>query len=150
MAKIYLENENKTREIGYKLGKLLKEGSVICLVGDLGAGKTTMTQSLADSLGIEDYITSPTFTIINEYEGKIPLYHFDVYRIGSSDEMYDIGYDEYVNSNGICIIEWANLIEDILPKEYLNIELRYKDEGREMILTPKGEFYKEIVEEFIK
>lgn len=75
MAKIYLENENKTREIGYKLGKLLKEGSVICLVGDLGAGKTTMTQSLADSLGIEDYITSPTFTIINEYEGKIPLYH---------------------------------------------------------------------------
>ena len=128
MAKIYLENENKTREIGYKLGKLLKEGSVICLVGDLGAGKTTMTQSLADSLGIEDYITSPTFTIINEYEGKIPLYHFDVYRMGSSDEMYDIGYDEYVNSNGICIIEWANLIEDILPKEYLNIELRYKDE----------------------
>ncbi|ERM39657.1 tRNA threonylcarbamoyl adenosine modification protein YjeE [Clostridioides difficile P37] len=109
-----------------------------------------MTQSLADSLGIEDYITSPTFTIINEYEGKIPLYHFDVYRIGSSDEMYDIGYDEYVNSNGICIIEWANLIEDILPKEYLNIELRYKDEGREMILTPKGEFYKEIVEELIK
>ena len=128
IAKIYLENENKTREIGYKLGKLLKEGSVICLVGDLGAGKTTMTQSLADSLGIEDYITSPTFTIINEYEGKIPLYHFDVYRMGSSDEMYDIGYDEYVNSNGICIIEWANLIEDILPKEYLNIELRYKDE----------------------
>ncbi|HBF4284418.1 tRNA (adenosine(37)-N6)-threonylcarbamoyltransferase complex ATPase subunit type 1 TsaE [Clostridioides difficile] len=150
MAKIYLENENKTREIGYKLGKLLKEGSVICLVGDLGAGKTTMTQSLADSLGIEDYITSPTFTIINEYEGKIPLYHFDVYRIGSSDEMYDIGYDEYVNSNGICIIEWANLIEDILPKEYLNIELKYKAEGREMILTPKGEFYKEIVEELIK
>lgn len=123
MAKIYLENENKTREIGYKLGKLLKEGSVICLVGDLGAGKTTMTQSLADSLGIEDYITSPTFTIINEYEGKIPLYHFDVYRIGSSDEMYDIGYDEYVNSNGICIIEWANLIEDILPKEYLKYRI---------------------------
>ncbi|MBY2478786.1 tRNA (adenosine(37)-N6)-threonylcarbamoyltransferase complex ATPase subunit type 1 TsaE [Clostridioides difficile] len=150
MAKIYLENENKTREIGYKLGKLLKEGSVICLVGDLGAGKTTMTQSLADSLGIKDYITSPTFTIINEYEGKIPLYHFDVYRIGSSDEMYDIGYDEYINSNGICIIEWANLIEDILPEEYLNIELKYKSDGREMILTPKGDFYKEIVEELTK
>ena len=121
MINIYLENESKTRELGYKLGKLLKPGSVICLVGDLGAGKTTMTQSLAQALEVDDYITSPTFTIVNEYEGKIPLYHFDVYRIGSSEEMYDIGYDEYINGEGVCIIEWANLIEDILPDEYLHI-----------------------------
>lgn len=105
---------------------------------------------MVDLLGIEDYIISFIFIIINEYEGKIFLYYFDVYRIGSSDEMYDIGYDEYVNLNGICIIEWVNLIEDIFLKEYLNIELRYKDEGREMILILKGEFYKEIVEELIK
>lgn len=150
MIKIYLENEEKTKEIGYKLGKLVGPGSVICLIGDLGAGKTTMTQSLARALEVDDYITSPTFTIVNEYEGRIPLYHFDVYRIGCSEEMYDIGYDEYINSDGVCIIEWANLIEDILPDEYLYIELRYKDMAREMILTPKGKKYEKLVEELTK
>lgn len=150
MINIYLEDEKKTQEIGYKLGKLLNPGSVICLIGDLGAGKTTMTQSLAKALEVDDYITSPTFTIVNEYEGKIPLYHFDVYRIGSSDEMYDIGYDEYINGEGVCIIEWANLIEDILPDEYLYIELKYKDMSREMILNPVGEKYEKLVEELTK
>lgn len=150
MIKIYLENEEQTRDIGFKLGKLLTPRSVVCLIGDLGAGKTTMTQSLAQSLEVDDYITSPTFTIVNEYEGNMPLYHFDVYRIGSSEEMYDIGYDEYINSDGVCIIEWANLIEDILPDEYLDIELSYKDMGREMILKPVGEKYKKIVEELTK
>ena len=150
MKTIYLDREEKTREIGTKLGKLLFPGSVICLIGDLGAGKTTMTQSLAKSLEVDDYITSPTFTIVNEYEGRMPLYHFDVYRIGSSEEMYDIGYDEYINSDGVCIIEWANLIEDILPDEYLDIQLSYKDMGREMILKPIGEKYKKIVEELTK
>ncbi len=150
MIKIYLENEEKTREIGHKLGQLLTPKSVICLIGDLGAGKTTMTQSLAKSLEVDDYITSPTFTIVNEYEGRMPLYHFDVYRIGSSDEMYDIGFDEYINGDGVCIIEWANLIEDILPEEYLYIEMNYKETGREMILTPKGEKYEELVKELVK
>lgn len=150
MVKIYLENEEQTREIGFKLGKLLTPKSIVCLIGDLGAGKTTMTQSLAQSLEVDDYITSPTFTIVNEYEGKMPLYHFDVYRIGSSDEMYDIGFDEYINGDGVCIIEWANLIEDILPDEYLYIEMNYKEIGREMILTPKGEKYEEIVKELTK
>ncbi|GAA0700901.1 tRNA (adenosine(37)-N6)-threonylcarbamoyltransferase complex ATPase subunit type 1 TsaE [Paraclostridium ghonii] len=147
MIKIYLENEEQTREIGFKLGQLLTPKSVVCLIGDLGAGKTTMTKSLAKSLEVDDDITSPTFTIVNEYEGKMPLYHFDVYRIGSSDEMYDIGFDEYINGDGVCIIEWANLIEDILPDEYLYIEMNYKESGREMILTPKGEKYEEIVKE---
>lgn len=150
MVKIYLENEEKTREIGSKLGELLTPKSVICLIGDLGAGKTTMTQSLARALGVDDYITSPTFTIVNEYEGKMPLYHFDVYRIGSSEEMYDIGFDEYIDGEGVCIIEWANLIEDILPDEYLYIEMNYKETGREMILTPKGDKYEEIVKELSK
>ena len=150
MVKIYLDGEENTKEIGYRLGKLLTPGSVICLIGDLGAGKTTMTQSLAKAIGVDDYITSPTFTIVNEYEGNMPLYHFDVYRIGSSEEMYDIGYDEYINSDGVCIIEWANLIEDILPDEYLDIELNYKDMGREMILKPVGEKYEKIVEELTK
>ena len=150
MVKIYLENEEKTREIGSKLGELLTPKSVICLIGDLGAGKTTMTQSLARALGVDDYITSPTFTIVNEYEGKMPLYHFDVYRIGSSEEMYDIGFDEYIDGEGVCIIEWANLIEDILPDEYLYIEMNYIETGREMIITPKGDKYEEIVKELSK
>ena len=109
-----------------------------------------MTQSLAKAIGVDDYITSPTFTIVNEYEGNMPLYHFDVYRIGSSEEMYDIGYDEYVNSDGVCLIDWAYLIEDILPDEYLDIQLSYKDMGREMVLIPVGEKYKKIVEELTK
>lgn len=150
MVKIYLENEEQTKEIGYKLGQLLTPKSVVCLIGDLGAGKTTMTQSLAKALEVDDYITSPTFNIVNEYEGRMPLYHFDVYRIGSSDEMYDIGFDEYIDGEGVCIIEWANLIEDILPNEYLYIEMNYKETGREMILAPKGEKYEEIVKELTK
>ena len=95
MKKIYLDKEEKTSEIGEKLGKLLFPGSVICLIGDLGAGKTTMTQSLARSLDVDDYITSPTFTIVNEYEGRMPLYHFDVYRLEDVDEFYAIGGEEY-------------------------------------------------------
>ncbi|MFI3209903.1 MAG: tRNA (adenosine(37)-N6)-threonylcarbamoyltransferase complex ATPase subunit type 1 TsaE [Peptostreptococcaceae bacterium] len=150
MFKIYLENEEKTKEIGYKLGKLLTEKSVITLVGDLGAGKTTLTQNIARALEIDNYITSPTFTIVNEYEGKYPLYHFDVYRIGSSDEMYDIGYDEYVYGEGICIIEWANLIYDILPSEYLDIKLNYIENSREMILNPIGEKYENIVKNLLE
>lgn len=150
MFKIYLENEEKTKEIGYKLGKLLTEKSVITLVGDLGAGKTTLTQNIARALEVDDYITSPTFTIVNEYEGKYPLYHFDVYRIGSSDEMYDIGYDEYVYGEGICIIEWANLIDDILPPEYLDIKLNYIENSREMILNPIGEKYENIVKNLLE
>ena len=147
---IYLDNDKETREIGFKLDKLLKPGSIVCLIGDLGAGKTTMTQSLAEALEVDDYITSPTFTIVNEYEGKMPLYHFDVYRIGCSEEMYDIGFDEYINGEGVCIIEWANIIEDILPDDYLKIELKYKDMGREMTLISYGEEYEKIVEELTK
>jgi len=150
MYKVYLKDEEATKSYGFKLGELVKNGNMICLLGDLGAGKTTLTQSFAKGLGVDDYVTSPTFTIVNEYDGRIPLYHFDVYRIGSSDEMYDIGYDEYINSDGVCIIEWANLIEDILPEEYLSIELKYVEDGREMILTPHGEEYTRIVEELLK
>lgn len=149
MVKIYLKDEKDTKDIGYKLGKLLDEKSVICLIGDLGAGKTTLTQSIAKGLEVDEYITSPTFTIVNEYEGRLPLYHFDVYRIGSSDEMYDIGFDEYIDSDGVCIIEWANLIEDILPEEYLHIDLRYMENGREMILTSKGKKYEQIIKELL-
>ncbi|WP_101773684.1 tRNA (adenosine(37)-N6)-threonylcarbamoyltransferase complex ATPase subunit type 1 TsaE [Peptostreptococcus faecalis] len=147
MKVFFLKDENFTYKIGKQIGQKLFPGAVICLNGDLGAGKTTITKSIAKELGIEEDITSPTFTIVNEYmDGKYPLYHFDVYRIGSSEEMYDIGFDEYVYSDGVSIIEWSNLIEDILPKERLDILITYEGEGRNISIVPYGDKYEEILE----
>ena len=113
------------------------------MYGDLGAGKTAFVQGLAKALGITSHITSPTFTIINEYEGRLPLYHFDVYRIADCDEMYEIGYDEYINGDGVCIIEWAELIEDIFPDKYYKITILKDDEKgfdyRKIIFEEGGE-----------
>lgn len=107
-----------TFAFGKKMGQEAKAGDVICLLGDLGVGKTVFTQGFAKGLGIEEPVNSPTFTIIQEYEeGRIPFYHFDVYRIADVEEMDEIGFDDYINGEGVCLIEWANLIEEILPKE---------------------------------
>ena len=112
-------------------------GQVICLYGNLGVGKTVFTKGLADGLGITEPIQSPTFTIVREYEeGRLPLYHFDVYRIGDIEEMDEIGYEDYVYGEGVCLIEWANLIEEILPDHYQKITIR-KD-------LEKGFDYREI------
>lgn len=148
MLRINVDNIKETEKIGYMLGKLLTGGEIICMTGDLGAGKTTMTQSIAKGLDVEDYVTSPTFTIINEYSGRCPLYHFDVYRINDVDEMYDLGYEEYFYSNGVSIIEWANIIEEILPTERLNIEISKKDnnEGREIAINGRGNKYLNVIE----
>ncbi|WP_443770590.1 tRNA (adenosine(37)-N6)-threonylcarbamoyltransferase complex ATPase subunit type 1 TsaE [Anaerostipes sp.] len=113
-----------TYDLGKKLGKEAKEGQVFCLDGDLGVGKTVFTKGLAQGLGIEEPIQSPTFTIVREYEeGRLPFYHFDVYRIGDVEEMDEIGYEDYVYGGGVCLIEWANLIEEILPDHYTKIEI---------------------------
>lgn len=114
----------ETKQFAQRFAKELKSGDVICLNGDLGAGKTAFVQGLAKGLGIDDYITSPTFTIVNEYFGDLPLYHFDVYRISESDEMYEIGYDEYITGDGICVIEWSEIISDILPPKRYDIEIK--------------------------
>ncbi len=135
---MYISNSaDETRQIAAEITKKLKSGSVICMYGDLGAGKTAFVQGMALALGINEPVTSPTFTIVNEYYGTLPLYHFDVYRIGSSEEMYEIGFDEYINGNGICVIEWAELIEDILPEDSIRITIRKNIE--------KGEDYREII-----
>ena len=131
------DSADETRQIAAEITKKLKPGSVICMYGDLGAGKTAFVQGMARALGINEPVTSPTFTIVNEYYGTLPLYHFDVYRIGSSDEMYEIGFDEYINGNGICVIEWAELIEDILPEDSICITIRKN--------IDKGEDYREII-----
>lgn len=112
-----------TQKIASEIADTLKGDEFIAMYGDLGAGKTAFVQGLAKALGITDHITSPTFTIVNEYEGRVPLYHFDVYRISDPDEMYEIGYEEYVDTDGICIVEWAELIEDLFPPRYYKITI---------------------------
>lgn len=115
-------SEKETRELGWKLGNEAKPGQVYTLIGDLGVGKTVFTQGLADGLGILEPVSSPTFTIVQIYdEGRLPLYHFDVYRIGDVEEMDEIGYEDYFYGEGVCLIEWANLIEEILPEQYTEI-----------------------------
>ena len=112
----------ETFELGKRIGKESKAGSVYTLVGDLGVGKTVFTQGVAAGLGIEEPVNSPTFTIVQVYdEGRLPFYHFDVYRIGDSEEMYEVGFEEYVYGDGVSLIEWANLIEDILPDHYVSV-----------------------------
>ena len=111
-----------TFELGKKLGQNAKPGDVYTLVGDLGVGKTVFTQGLAEGLGIAEPISSPTFTIVQVYEeGRLPLYHFDVYRIGDVSEMDEIGYEDYFYGEGVCLIEWADLIREILPERYTRI-----------------------------
>jgi len=114
----------ETTKIGFQLGKLLNSGDIICLTGDLGTGKTHITKGIAKGLGINDTITSPTFNIVNQYDsGRLKLNHFDVYRVSDPDEIYAIGFDDYIFSEAVSIIEWANYIEEILPKEYLHINI---------------------------
>ena len=122
---IYETNsEKETFELGKNLGEQAKAGQIFCLNGDLGVGKTVFTQGFAKGLGIEENVNSPTFTIIQVYEeGRIPLYYFDVYRIGNPEEMYEIGYEEYFFGEGVCLIEWSKLIEELIPEEAINIEI---------------------------
>lgn len=106
----------ETRALGRKIGETALPGDVYTLVGDLGVGKTVFTQGIAEGLGITESVSSPTFTIVQIYEeGRMPFYHFDVYRIGDPEEMDEIGYEDYFYGDGLCMIEWANLIEELLP-----------------------------------
>jgi tRNA threonylcarbamoyladenosine biosynthesis protein TsaE len=124
MINIETHSFEETVEFGERLGTVLNSGDIISLSGDLGTGKTAFTNGIAKALGIVSYITSPTFTIVNEYEGRLPLYHFDVYRICDPDDMFDIGFEEYINGEGITIIEWGEQIKEILPKEIINVNIK--------------------------
>ncbi|MFU0789200.1 tRNA (adenosine(37)-N6)-threonylcarbamoyltransferase complex ATPase subunit type 1 TsaE [Virgibacillus proomii] len=118
---ITTNTEEATKGLGEKLALLLKPGDVVTLDGDLGAGKTTFTKGIAAGLGVKRNVSSPTFTIIKEYEGEIPLYHMDVYRLEGSDE--DIGFLEYFNGDGVTVVEWSTFISDFLPEEKLEVHL---------------------------
>lgn len=117
-------SEAETFEIGEKMGKEAVKGMIICLNGDLGVGKTVFTKGFAKGLGIDEPVNSPTFTIVQEYkEGRLPLYHFDVYRIGDISEMDEIGYEDYFFGEGVCFIEWADIIKQLLPESIINITI---------------------------
>ena len=117
-------SDRETFALGEKLGKEARAGQIYTLVGDLGVGKTVFTQGMACGLGITEPISSPTFTIVQEYqEGRLPFYHFDVYRIGDIEEMEEIGYDDYFFGQGVCMIEWANLIEELLPEYVIRVKI---------------------------
>lgn len=119
----------ETLALGEKLGEKAQPGQIYTLVGDLGVGKTVFTQGVARGLGIKEPVSSPTFTIVQEYdEGRIPFYHFDVYRIGDVEEMDEIGYEDYFYGEGVCLIEWANLIDEILPSEAICITIEKNPE----------------------
>ncbi len=134
----YTKSEQETEALGEKLAGQLKPGAVIAYYGDLGAGKTAFTRGLGRGLGIEDRITSPTYNIVNEYPGIIPLFHFDMYRLQSSEDLFDIGWEDYLQRGGVIAVEWSERVEDVL-EDVLTIEIR-KDsanpEGR--IITVEG------------
>lgn len=146
----YISHDLKdTEKLGLKLGEILKKGDFINISGDLGTGKTTLTKSIGKGLGVSEYITSPTFNLINEYNGRLRLYHFDVYRLKSPEEMFDLGYEEYFYSDGVTIIEWGNNIVDMLPKERLDIymDVGINDNERKIFINGKGKRYIEMEEE---
>ena len=146
--KITTHSDNETIAVAQNLESEKFPGMVICLKGDLGSGKTVFTKGFAHGLGIDD-ITSPTFTIIKEYNsGELPLYHMDVYRLEDTNE--DLGIEEYFDKGGVTIIEWADMIKDILPEERLDIKFKITGENtRVLVLTPHGDKYTSICEEII-
>ena len=146
-----INSVEQTTQLGINLGRLLNAGDIVCLTGDLGTGKTHITKGIAKGLEIYDNITSPTFTIVNEYDsGRLKLNHFDVYRVSDPDEVYAIGFDDYIFSDAVSIIEWANYIEEILPKDLLHIriekDLSKGEDYRKITITPYGERYDYIKE----
>lgn len=131
---IRIRNQEETEQFGMKLAQQARPGMILALTGDLGAGKTALTKAIARGLGIRETVTSPTFTIVKEYHsGRLPLYHFDVYRISDVSEMDELGYEEYFFGDGICVIEWADLIEEILPEDAMRISISYGSEEEERI-----------------
>lgn len=142
----------ETRELGTKIGTVCRAGDIIALDGDLGAGKTCLIQGLAIGLGVseESYVRSPTFTILNVHNGRVPLYHFDLYRLSDLDELEEIGYREYFHGDGVSAVEWASNVEEAVPPECLRIAIkRIGEDEREIEITATGERYERFVVPFL-
>ena len=133
------ECEAETVALGARLAEQLVPGGVVAFTGDLGAGKTAFTRGLARGLGIAERVTSPTFTIVNEYEGgRLPLFHFDMYRLGSSDELFGIGWEDYLARGGVCAVEWSENVSDALEEGTIFVEIRRGASERQRIVTVRG------------
>ena len=129
----------ETEALGQRLAERLQPGDVIAYTGDLGAGKTAFTRGLARGLGITERITSPTFTIVNEYQGgRLPLFHFDMYRLGSSEELYEIGWEDYLARGGVCAVEWSEIVADALEEDCIRVDIRQGDMDHQRKITVKG------------
>ncbi len=132
--KLRIKNEAETKRYGIALSRVFAPGDILCLVGELGTGKTALTKAIAEGLGITENIISPTFNIVKEYRsGRLPLYHFDVYRLSGSQELYDIGAEDYFFGDGVCIIEWADIVSDAIPAGSRIIEISYGNTPEERI-----------------
>ena len=140
MARRYVSNsEGETEDLGRRLGLRLGPGAVVAYTGDLGAGKTAFTRGLARGLDISERVTSPTFTIVNEYEGgRLPLFHFDLYRLGSSDELFDIGWEDYLSRGGVSAVEWSENGADALEEDAIRVDLRRGESDGQRIITIEG------------
>jgi tRNA threonylcarbamoyladenosine biosynthesis protein TsaE len=149
MFSVITANTDQTVDLGRILGTLLEPGDLVCLYGDLGAGKTHFSYGIALGLEVRDaYVTSPTFTFVNEYQGRIPLYHIDLYRLTDPSELEGIGFEEYIESDGATVIEWAERAEDELPEESLSAYLSHVSEnGREIGFFAEGERYEALLQE---
>ena len=132
-------SEQETEALGSRLGERLKPGTVIAYTGDLGAGKTAFTRGLARGLGISGQVTSPTFTIVNEYEGgRLPLFHFDMYRLGSADELFDIGWEDYLARGGVCAVEWSENVDEALEEDTIRVDIRRGENDHQRVITIQG------------
>lgn len=130
----------ETEHIGAELTQGLTPGCVVAFTGDLGVGKTAFVRGMAQGLGIPERVTSPTFTIVNEYEGgRLPLYHFDMYRLGSSDELFDIGWEDYLARGGVCAVEWSEIVSDALDRSCIRVKIRRGEDENSRIITIEGE-----------
>ena len=136
---------SETKEVAKKLGSHINQKTIILLRGDLGAGKTSFTQGLAQGLGVARTVSSPTFTIMKVYQGRLPLYHIDAYRLEGINQ--DLGFEDQLDEKAVCVIEWPEYIEEILPEEHLEIRMNYLSENeREILFQAKGEYYRELIE----
>lgn len=129
----------ETRALGRTLAQALQGGAVVAFTGDLGAGKTAFVSGMAEGLGIEERVTSPTFTIVNEYEGgRLPLFHFDMYRLGSADEMFHIGWEDYLARNGVCAVEWSENVDEALDGDTIRVDISRGEDDNTRIITIEG------------
>lgn len=142
----YISNSpTETEALGEALAARLTAGTVVAFTGDLGAGKTAFTRGLARGLGVPDRVTSPTFTIVNEYEGgRLPLFHFDMYRLGSADDLFDIGWEDFLRRGGVCAVEWSETVQEALDADTIYVDIRRGAEDNQRVLTIRGPGFEDL------